>query len=126
MTVNLPFGKLGSSGRIERLDFTTLGCGEEPTVGRPENGSNSNPACRQLVLDGDELVSIIAVEDVDGVFAGSGEVSFIRGELDSPDSMVMFEWANQSLPSRDTPDAHIPRSPSSKPGRLGRDVDRPH
>ena len=121
MTVDLPFGKLGSSGCIERLDFTTLGYGEEPAVGRPHNGSDCSPA--KWVLDGDELVTIITVKYVDGVQASSGDVSTIWGELDSLDLTVMFEWANQSLPSRDAPDVRFPPSRGSKPGRLGRDVD---
>ena len=118
MTVNWPFGKFGSSGRIERLDFTTFGCGEEPTVEWPDNKRDWIPV-RHQVVDGDELVTIVAVEDVDGVFAGSGDMSAIRGELDSPDSTVMFEyfeWADQSLSSRDAPDARC-HGPVTRPIR---------
>jgi hypothetical protein len=111
LAVNVPFGNLGSSGRIKRFDCATLGYGEEPAVGRPDNGSDWIRVV-QLVLDGDELVTTVTVEDVDGVFAGSGDVAAVPGELDSLDDSVVLEWANQSLPSRDAPDARFPHTQS--------------
>lgn len=97
--VNFPFGKLGSGGRIERLDFTASGHGKQLTVYGPVNGNHRIPVS-QWVLDDDELIAIVTVKDADGVFtvASSGNMSAIRGELDSSDRTIMFERANQSVP----------------------------
>ena len=67
VVVNLPFGKLGSGGRVERLDFTAFGHGEELSVRRPDNRRDGR-LLWYLVIEFNELVSIFAVENSDVVF----------------------------------------------------------
>ena len=121
--MNFPIGKWGSGGGIKQLDFTICGCSEELlTVGGPDN--RKVPVVRYWILDGDELITIVSVEDADGREADSGETSAIRRKLDPPDTTTVFEWAKQFLSSCDAPDGHLPpASPGGKLGAVGRNVD---
>ena len=53
---------------------------------------------RYCVLDGDEAVTIVSVEHVDGrVVAGSGETSAIRRKPHPPDTTAKFEYLGQAV-----------------------------
>ena len=82
--MNFPFGQLGSSGRIEQLDFVAFGYGEESlTVDGPGNNGSQRIDGGHWVLNGDELVAIMAIKNADDgsvvrVDASRGDTSPVR------------------------------------------------
>ena len=51
--------------------------------------------------------------------ASSGDLFVIWGELDSGDlESIVLEWADESLPVQDAPDARILESPGGKPRQV--------
>ena len=118
VAVNLHFSQLGSGGRVKRLDFVVaIRSKYSPPVIRPCKGSDCTPPGYTGISDGDESVTIVTVEDANGVIPARGSDAFaVRGEFNSCDVIVMFE-ANQPLAGGDVPDDYfMVASSGGKPG----------
>ena len=124
----LQFGELGPCGRIKRADLVVVGCGEDLlTIARPcKWGGSSEFGCGGV--DGDELVAVATVENANwAIQTGRGDVLASWGELGLSDIIIMLEWADESLPRFDAPNARFAFvSPRGKPRRIWTDVHGPY